>query len=207
MEDALDAMGVTVWAMVEYEADDAMAAAAQVAGGDERVTQVVIVTPDKDLGQCVRGTRIVQYDRRNDTWIDEAGVLAKFGVAPASVPHWLALVGDSADGYPGIPGWGAKTASAVLARYGAVDSIPDDVAEWDVPGVRNRATLAAALRDGRQMARLFVRLATVVTDIDVGAVDDWEWHGATERFGEVAERIGAPNLSTRAARLAAQRSG
>jgi 5'-3' exonuclease len=206
MEDALDAMGVTVWAMVEYEADDAMAAAAQVAGGDERVTQVVIVTPDKDLGQCVRGTRIVQYDRRNDIWIDEAGVLAKFGVAPALVPHWLALVGDSADGYPGIPGWGAKTASAVLARYGAVDLIPDDVAEWDVPGVHNRATLAATLRDSRQMARLFVRLATVVTDIDVGAVDDWEWHGATERFEEVAERIGAPNLSKRAAKLAAQRS-
>jgi 5'-3' exonuclease len=205
MEDTLDAMGVTVWAMVEYEADDAMAAAAEVAGGDERVTQVVIVTPDKDLGQCVRGTRIVQYDRRNDIWIDEAGVLAKFGVAPALVPHWLALVGDSADGYPGIPGWGAKTASAVLARYGAVDLIPDDVAEWDVPGVHNRATLAATLRDSRQMARLFVRLATVVTDIDVGAVDDWEWHGATERFEEVAERIGAPNLSKRAAKLAAQR--
>jgi 5'-3' exonuclease len=204
MEDTLDAMGVTVWAMVEYEADDAIAAAAEVAGGDERVTQVVIVTPDKDLGQCVRGTRIVQYDRRNDIWIDEAGVLAKFGVAPALVPHWLALVGDSADGYPGIPGWGAKTASAVLARYGAVDLIPDDVAEWDVPGVHNRATLAATLRDSRQMSRLFVRLATVVTDIDVGAVDDWEWHGATERFEEVAERIGAPNLSKRAAKLAAQ---
>jgi 5'-3' exonuclease len=204
MEDTLDAMGVTVWAMVEYEADDAIAAAAEVAGGDERVTQVVIVTPDKDLGQCVRGTRIVQYDRRNDIWIDEAGVLAKFGVAPALVPHWLALVGDSADGYPGIPGWGAKTASAVLARYGAVDLIPDDVAEWDVPGVHNRATLAVTLRDSRQMSRLFVRLATVVTDIDVGAVDDWEWHGATERFEEVAERIGAPNLSKRAAKLAAQ---
>jgi 5'-3' exonuclease len=206
MEDALDAMGVTVWAMVEYEADDALAAAALVAGGDERVTQVVIVTPDKDLGQCVRGARIVQYDRRNDTVIDEAGVLAKFGVPPASVPHWLALVGDSADGYPGIPGWGAKTASAVLARYGTVDSIPDDVDEWDVRGVRSPARLAAALRDARQMARLFVRLATVVTDIDVGAVNDWEWRGATERFEEVAERIGAPNLSRRAAKIAAQKS-
>jgi 5'-3' exonuclease len=205
MEDALDAMGVTVWAMVEYEADDALAAAALVADADERVTQVIIVTPDKDLGQCVRGARIVQYDRRKDTLIDEAGVLAKFGVAPASVPHWLALVGDSADGYPGIPGWGAKTASAVLARYGVVDSIPDDVAEWDIAGVRNQATLAAALRDARQRARLFVRLATVVTDIDVGAVDEWEWQGATERFGELVERIGAPNLRKRAAELAAQR--
>ena len=206
MEDALDAMGVTVWAMVEYEADDALAAAALVAGAEERVTQVVIVTPDKDLGQCVRGARIVQYDRRNDNLIDEAGVLAKFGVPPASVPHWLALVGDSADGYPGIPGWGAKTASAVLARYGAVDSIPDEVAEWDVAGVRNQAKLAAALRDARRMAGLFVRLATVVTDIDVGSVDEWEWQGATERFGEVAERIGAPSLPKRAAELAAQRS-
>jgi 5'-3' exonuclease len=205
MEDALDAMGVTVWAMVEYEADDALAAAALVAEADERVTQVIIVTPDKDLGQCVRGARIVQYDRRKDTLIDEAGVLAKFGVAPASVPHWLALAGDSADGYPGIPGWGAKTASAVLARYGVVDSIPDDVAEWDIVGVRNQATLAAALRDARQRARLFVRLATVVTDIDVGAVDEWEWQGATERFGELVERIGAPNLRKRAAELAAQR--
>ncbi len=205
MEDALDAMGVTVWAMVEYEADDALAAAALVADADERVTQVIIVTPDKDLGQCVRGARIVQYDRRKDTLIDEAGVLAKFGVAPASVPHWLALVGDSADGYPGIPGWGAKTASAVLARYGVVDSIPDDVAEWDIAGVRNQATLAAALRDARQRARLFVRLATVVTDIDVGAVDEWEWQGATERFGELVERIGAPNLRERAAELAARR--
>jgi 5'-3' exonuclease len=205
MEDALDAMGITVWAMVEYEADDALAAAALVADADERVTQVIIVTPDKDLGQCVRGARIVQYDRRKDTLIDEAGVLAKFGVAPASVPHWLALVGDSADGYPGIPGWGAKTASAVLARYGVVDSIPDDVAEWDIAGVRNQATLAAALRDARQRARLFVRLATVVTDIDVGTVDEWEWQGATERFGELVERIGAPNLRERAAELAARR--
>jgi 5'-3' exonuclease len=207
VEDALDAMGVTVWPMVEYEADDALAAAALVADHDERVEQVVIVTPDKDLGQCVRGKRVVQYDRRNDKWIDQAGVLTKFGVPPASVPDWLALVGDSADGYPGIPGWGAKSSSLVLARYGSVDAIPDDAAEWDVTGVRNAATLAAALRETRDKARLFVRLATAVTDIDVGTVDEWEWNGPTQRYGDLAERLGAPSLAKRAAELAARRNG
>jgi 5'-3' exonuclease len=206
VEEALEAMGVTVWAMIEHEADDALAAAALLADRDPRVDQVIIVTPDKDLGQCVRGKRVVQYDRRNDKWIDEAGVLTKFGVPPASVPDWLALVGDSADGYPGIPGWGAKTSSAVLARYGTVDAIPDDAAQWDVAGVRNQATLAAALRENRQAARLFVRLATAVTDIDVGTVDDWEWTGPTERFREVAERFGAPSLAGRAAELAARKT-
>lgn len=206
VEDALEAMGVTVWPMVEYEADDALAAAALVADGDERVDQVVIVTPDKDLGQCVRGKRVVQYDRRNDKWIDEAGVFAKFGVPPASVPHWLALVGDSADGYPGIPGWGAKSSSVVLARYGTVDAIPDDASEWDVTGIRSAATLATALREAREEAQLFVRLATAVTDIDVGTVNDWEWTGPTERFDEIAERIGSPGLARRAADLAAHRS-
>jgi 5'-3' exonuclease len=207
VEDALDAMGVTVWAMVEHEADDALAAAALVADRDPRVEQVIIVTPDKDLGQCVRGARVVQYDRRNDKWIDEAGVVAKFGVPPASVPDWLALVGDSADGYPGIPGWGAKTSSTVLARYGSVEAIPDDAAQWDVAGLRNQATLAATLRENRELARLFVRLATAVTDVDVGSVDQWEWKGPTERFEDVAERFGAPSLAKRAADVAAQRSG
>ncbi len=207
VEDALDAMGVTVWAMVEHEADDALAAAAVVADRDERVEQVVIVTPDKDLGQCVRGTRVVQYDRRNDKWIDEAGVLTKFGVPPASVPDWLALVGDSADGYPGIPGWGAKTSSAVLARYGTVDAIPADAADWDVAGVRNPTTLASALRENRESAALFVRLATAVTSIDVGTVDDWEWKGPAERFVDVAEHIGAPSLPKRAAEVAARKGG
>jgi 5'-3' exonuclease len=207
VEDALDAMGVTVWAMVEHEADDALAAAALVADRDPRVEQVIIVTPDKDLGQCVRGARVVQYDRRNDKWIDEAGVVAKFGVPPASVPDWLALVGDSADGYPGIPGWGAKTSSTVLARYGSVEAIPDDAAQWDVAGLRNQATLAATLRENRELARLFVRLATAVTDVDVGSVDQWEWKGPTERFEDVAERFGAPSLAKRAAEVAALRSG
>jgi 5'-3' exonuclease len=207
VEDALEAMGVTVWAMVEHEADDALAAAALVADRDPRVEQVIIVTPDKDLGQCVRGTRVVQYDRRNDKWIDEAGVVAKFGVPPGSVPDWLALVGDSADGYPGIPGWGAKTSSTVLARYGTVEAIPDHAAEWDMAGLRNQATLASTLRENRELARLFVRLATAVTDIDVGSVDQWEWKGPTDRFGDVAEQFGAPGLAKRAAEVAAQRSG
>jgi 5'-3' exonuclease len=207
VEDALEAMGVTVWAMVEYEADDALASAAYVADRDETVEQVVIITPDKDLGQCVRGIRVVQYDRRNDKWMDEAGVHAKFGVAPASVPHWLALVGDSADGYPGIPGWGAKTAAALLASYGTVDAIPDDAAQWNVPAVRNQATLASALRENRELAQLFVHLATAVTDIDVGTVEDWLWKGPTKRFGLVAERFGAANLAERAVDLATRRGG
>jgi 5'-3' exonuclease len=205
VEDALDAMGVTVWPMVEHEADDALAAAALVAARDERVEKVVIVTPDKDLGQCVRDSRVVQWDRRNDKWIDEDGVLAKFGVVPASVPHWLALVGDSADGYPGIPGWGAKTSSILLARYGTVDAIPDDPAQWDVVGVRNPAALAVTLRENREAAQLFVRLATAVTAIDVGTVDEWEWTGPTQRLSELAERFGAPRLSKSAADLAARR--
>ena len=207
VEDALEAMGITVWAMVEHEADDALAAAALVADRDPRVEQVIIVTPDKDLGQCVRGTRVVQYDRRNDKWIDEAAVVAKFGVPPGSVPDWLALVGDSADGYPGISGWGAKTSSTVLARYGTVEAIPDHAAQWDVAGLRNQATLASTLRENRELARLFVHLATAVTDIDVGSVDQWEWKGPTDRFGDVAERFGAPSLAKRAAEVAAQRSG
>ena len=124
LEDALVAMGVTNWAMVEHEADDALGAAAAVADADPRVEQVVIVTPDKDLGQCVRGRRVVQYDRRNDKWFDEAGVTEKFGVGPASIPDYLALVGDSADGFPGLEGWGAKSTAAVLARYGKLEDIP-----------------------------------------------------------------------------------
>ena len=134
VEEALVAMGVTTWAMVVHEADDALAAAAAIADADERVEQVLIVTPDKDLGQCVRGRRVVQFDRRKRELVDEDGVVAKFGVRPASIPDYLGLVGDSADGYPGIPGWGAKSAAAVLARYGHLEDIPDHAGQWDVPG-------------------------------------------------------------------------
>src|SRR5215204_6390216 len=132
IEEALVAMGVATWAMVEHEADDALGAAAAVAAADERVEQVLIVTPDKDLGQCVRGTRVVQYDRRKDEIVDEAAVQAKFGVPPASIPDYLALVGDSADGFPGLPGWGAKGAAAVLARYGRFEDIPAKASAWEV---------------------------------------------------------------------------
>ena len=145
VEQALVSMGVTVWAMVEHEADDALGAAAVVADADADVERVLIVTPDKDLGQCVRGTRVVQYDRRKDEVIDEAGVIAKFGVGPASIPDYLGLVGDTADGFPGLPGWGAKGTSAVLARFGHIEHIPDLAKDWQMPSLRGADKLAATL--------------------------------------------------------------
>ena len=189
VEEALVAMGITTWAMVVHEADDALAAAAAVADADERVEQVLIVTPDKDLGQCVRGRRVVQFDRRKRELIDEDGVVAKFGVPPASIPDYLGLVGDSADGYPGIPGWGAKSASAVLARYGHLEEIPEHAGQWDVPGLRGAAKLSVALRADFQLALLFRRIATVETDVDVGTVDEWAWTGPAPEFDEWAARL------------------
>jgi 5'-3' exonuclease len=205
VEQALVAMGVTTWAMVELEADDALAAAAAVADADQRVEQVLIVTPDKDLGQCVRGRRVVQYDRRKRELIDEDAVTAKFGVPPASIPDYLGLVGDSADGYPGIVGWGAKSAAAVLARYGHLEDIPDQAGKWDVPGLRGAAKLSSALRAEFELALLFRRIATVETDADVGTVDDWAWTGPTPEFDEIAERLGEPRLAERASALARTR--
>jgi 5'-3' exonuclease len=205
MEGALAAMGVTVWAMVEWEADDALATAALVASDDERVEQVVICTPDKDLGQCVRGERVVQFDRRKSLTLDEAGVTAKFGVPPTSIPDYLAVVGDSADGYPGLPGWGAKSAAAVLARYPHLEDIPGHAGQWDVPGLRGAAALSKSLREQFDLALLFRRIATTELDVPVGAVDDWEWHGPTDAFNAVCERIGAAGLATRARRLASTR--
>src|SRR3954447_2664817 len=163
LEDALRALGVVVWAMVDVEADDALASAAAVAAADDRVERVIICTPDKDLSQCVIGQRVVQLDRRSTTIRDEAGVIEKFGVPPESIPDWLALVGDTADGFPGLAGWGAKSAAAVLARYGHLEEIPASERDWDVP-VRGAARLAATLREGRQDAMLFRTLATLVTD-------------------------------------------
>ena len=188
VEEALEALGVTVWAMVSHEADDALGAAAELADGDERVEQVVIVTPDKDLGQCVKGDRVVQYDRRKRELFDEDAVTAKFGVGPASIPDWLGLVGDSADGFPGITGWGAKSASAVLARYGHLEEIPDHAGQWDVPGLRGAAKLSSALRQDFALALLFRRIATLDTDVDVGAVDDWQWRGPTARVRRLGRR-------------------
>lgn len=202
MEEALTAAGFTVWPMITHEADDALAAAAAVADADEPVEQVLIVTPDKDLGQCVRGQRVVQFDRRKREIIDEDGVIAKFGIPPASIPDYLGLVGDSADGFPGLPGWGAKSASTVLARYGHLEDIPPAAGQWDVPGLRGAAKLSATLQAQFDDAVLFRRIATVDTDLDVGTVDDWRWDGPTDEFAKVAERLGSPGLIDRADELA-----
>jgi 5'-3' exonuclease len=201
LEDALRALGVTVWAMVEVEADDALGAAARVAADDPRVEQVVICTPDKDLAQCVADPRVVQLDRRQGRVFDEAAVKEKFGVAPESIPDWLALVGDNADGFPGLRGWGAKSAATVLARYEHLDAIPDDPGAWDV-AVRGAPKLAAALVDGRKEVELFRTLATLRTDTPVGTVDDWRWRGPTADLERWSERLGAPDLLTRARKAA-----
>jgi 5'-3' exonuclease len=189
LEEALTAMGVVVWPMVEFEADDALAAAAVAAARDKRVERVIICTPDKDLAQCVSGTRIVQLNRRTGAIIDETGVMAKFGVAPASIPDYLALVGDAADGYPGLDGWGAKSAAAVLSRYGHFEAIPKDWREWRVNAV-NPGGLAYTLFKEFEQALLFRRLATLRTDFSLFAsVDDLEWKGATDAFAAMAARL------------------
>ena len=201
MEDALGSLGVTVWPMVEFEADDALASAAAVANADDRVGQVLIVTPDKDLGQCVVGDRVVQFDRRKGLFIDESGVNEKFGVGPASIADWLALVGDTADGIPGLPGWGAKSTSSVLSRYGHLEDIPDEAGRWDVPGLRGAAKLATTLAERSYDAMLYRTLATLITDVEVGSVDDWKWNGPTDDFSAVCDRIGAQHLFARVERL------
>jgi len=202
LEDALRAFGFTVWAMVEQEADDAMAAGAAVARVDDRVERVVICTPDKDLGQCVGG-KVWQWDRRQDKWFDSAGVKERLGVAPELIPDLLALVGDAADGFPGLPGWGAKSAAGVLDRWGHLEDIPEDPVTWDA-GVRSAAKLNAVLREQFELALLFRRIATVETDADVGAVDDWRWTGPVAGIEELAEALGSPRLAERANTLAAK---
>lgn len=189
LEEGLVAWGVKTWAMVEFEADDALAAAAARAARDPRVEQVVICTPDKDLAQCVEGTRVVQFDRMRRTVRDEAGVVSKFGVPPAAIPDYLALVGDSADGFPGLPGWGAKSAAAVLARFGRLEAIPDDHREWGLKLARAEA-LAATLRSQREQALLFRRLATLRTDVPVfDSVDELEWRGPTAALPALRRRL------------------
>ncbi len=201
MERALRAAGFTVWSMVDHEADDALAAAAQIADRDERVEQVLIVTADKDLGQCVRGTRVVQFDRRKREIVDADGVREKFGVPPESIPDYLGLVGDTADGFPGLPGWGAKSTALVLARYGHIEDIPAAAGQWDVPGLRGAARLSATLQAQLDDALLFRRIATVDTDLDVGTVDDWRWPGPTADLAAVADELGAADLLAQATRL------
>jgi 5'-3' exonuclease len=205
LELSLEAMGVVVWPMVELEADDALASAAAVAADDPRVEQVVICTPDKDLGQCVRDGRVVQLDRRRRVTLDEGGVTAKFGVGPASIPDYLALVGDSADGYPGLPGWGARSAAAVLARFASIEAIPDAPGQWGVP-LRNRPALAATLAAHRAEAMLFKDLATLRVDRSLlDDVGELQWTGPTAAFAEVCERIDARPLAVQAARVARNR--
>jgi 5'-3' exonuclease len=207
LEDGLRALGVTVWAMVDLEADDALASAARLARDDDRVKRALICTPDKDLGQCVEDPRVVQLDRRQGgKLLDEAAVRERFGVGPRSIPDYLALVGDSADGFPGLPGWGAKSTATVLARYEHLAAIPDDVTAWEVD-VRGAAKLAATLAEAREAAELFLDLATLRTNADVGAVDDWEWRGATPELDAWAKRLGAENLLVRAERLSRKRFG
>ncbi len=206
LEDALSALGVVVWPMVELEADDALAAAAALAAADTRVDQVVVCSPDKDLAQCVRGDRVVQLDRRTRERRNESAVRHKFGVPPASIPDWLALVGDSADGYPGLPGWGARSAATMLARYEHLERIPRLAAEWDV-SVRGSSRLATTLTEQRERALLFRELATLRADAPIGAgVDALRWTGPRADLAAWSERLGTPVLHERVSRLAAARA-
>jgi 5'-3' exonuclease len=191
LEEALAALGVMVWPMVEFEADDALAAAAVAADADDRVEQVIICTPDKDLAQCVHGTRVVQLNRRTRTIRDETGVVERFGVPPASIPDYLALVGDAADGYPGLRGWGAKSAAAVLARFGHLEDIPADWRLWHV-NASKPAALADTLIREQELAFLFRTLATLRTDVRVFEnVDELKWTGPASDFERLAKRLDA----------------
>jgi len=206
LELALEAMGVKVWPMIELEADDALASAAAVAAADPAVDQVVICTPDKDLGQCVDGGRVVQLDRRKKVVLDEAGVTAKFGVPPASIPDYLALVGDSSDGYPGLPGWGAKSTAIVLSHYKTIEQIPDAPGQWEV-SVRGGPALAVTLAAQRADAMLFKDLATLRIDRSLlDNVEELRWTGPTDDFEALCARIDAKPVAARALRLAAARS-
>ena len=198
MEDALEAAGFTTWAMVEHEADDALGAAAAVADADPRVEQVLIVTPDKDLGQCVRGTRVVQYDRRKREIVDDDGVIAKFGVPPASIADYLGPRRRLRRRLSGPAGWGAKSAATVLAKFGSIEHIPASSGDWGLGGLRGAEKLAVTLRDNLADALLFRRIATVETDVDVGDVDDWRWTGPTARVRRGRRPLGAPGLVDRA---------
>lgn len=197
LEQALEAMGVRVWAMVEFEADDALAAAAAKAALDASVEQVIICTPDKDLGQCVVGDKIVQLDRRKNEMRNEAGVFEKFGVAPTSIPDYLAVVGDTADGFPGLTGWGAKAASSVLSVFPHLEDVPRDVKSWR-PSIRGAQKLATTLFDNWDDALLFRTLATLRLDVPVfNCIDELKWRGPRSDFEEVCQRLKAPDLFKR----------
>jgi 5'-3' exonuclease len=197
LEEALEAMGVTVWPMVYYEADDALASAAAKAAQDERVGRVFICTPDKDLGQCVVGTRIVQLDRRQNIVRDEGGVIAKFGVPPQSIPEYLAVVGDSADGFPGVSGWGPKAAALVLSQYPHFEAIPKDWRQWH-SSIRKARTLSESLFSAWDDALLFRTLATLRLDVPVfDTVEDLRWKGPGPNFEEYCRRMKSPELLRR----------
>jgi 5'-3' exonuclease len=197
LEEALKAMGVVVWPMVYYEADDALASAAAKAAEDDRVSQVLICTPDKDLSQSVVGTRVVQLDRRRDILRDEAGVVAKFGVRPQSIPDYLAVVGDSADGFPGLPGWGVKAAALALSRYPHLEDIPKDWREWH-PSIRKARLLSESLFAAWNDALLFRTLATLRLDVPVfDTVEDLRWEGPRANFEEHCQRMKSPDLVRR----------
>ena len=202
-EAAIEALGLVLWPMVEFEADDAIAAAAERFAADPRVERILICTPDKDMAQCVRGERVVLWDRRRDIVYDEAGVIAKWGVPPSSVADRLALVGDAADGFPGLPGWGDKSASAVLARYGTLEAIPAEAGAWDVPGLRGAPALAATLRDQMADALLFRDLARLRgaadgVPIPQQDVEDLRWQGADrERWTAFCDAWGLARLRER----------
>jgi 5'-3' exonuclease len=204
LEEVLSAAGIVVWPMIEFEADDALAAGATLVAADKRVDQVIICTPDKDLAQCVSGSRIVQLNRRTRVTMDETDIVQKFGVTPASIPDYLALVGDSADGYPGLPGWGAKSSAAVLAKFLHLESIPNDYRDWGV-NATNASNLAATLRREWDQAILFRKLATLRTDIDLlNDVEELKWSGPTPTFDELAARLDAAR--TESPRPTGQRS-
>jgi 5'-3' exonuclease len=199
-EEAVSALGVVVWPMVEFEADDALGTAALRFKDDAAVEQTVLCSPDKDLAQLVSGDRIVCWDRRREIVLNEAGVFEKFGVLPPSIPDWLALVGDSADGYPGIPGWGAKSAAAVLSLFGHLEAIPDDPASWGLSPAR-AARLAESLAQRREEALLYRRLATLREDVPLKEkLGDLEWQGAHERLRELCQELGEHQIPTRVSR-------
>jgi 5'-3' exonuclease len=202
-EDVVAAAGVVVWSMIEFEADDALAAAAARFTQDPNVEQILICSPDKDLTQMVTGNRVVSWDRRRDIILDEAGVITKFGVPPSSIPDYLALVGDTADGYPGISGWGAKSAAALLARYGSLEKIPEDVMEWDAKSVaaRRQVTLADSLNQHRDEAMLYRRLATLRVDVPLEEnLADLAWKGALPRLKGLCKELGEDDLPERITR-------
>ena len=206
LEDGLRAIGLATYPMVEYEADDGMAALAALAAADDRVGRVLLCTPDKDLAQCVRAGRVLQFDRRNNKILDVDEVIEKYGVPPESIPDWLGLVGDSADGFPGLPGWGAKSAAAVLRRYGHIDQIPLAAGQWDIT-VRGGAKLAKTLAEQLDDALLFRRLATLETDAPTATgVDELRWTGPGPDIEAAAVRFDAPDLVERTAALAAARA-